>query len=70
MTLINEHHWIVAGADDFFIFHTKINPYAKFGTFVRRVTCLDFFALKPPDYVHICHSHIIRGGGGGHIYIG
>ena len=39
MTLINEHQWIVAGADDFFIFHTKINPYAKFGALVRRVTC-------------------------------
>ena len=50
MTLINEHHRIVAGADDFFIFHTKINPYAKFGAFVRRVTCSGFFALKPPDY--------------------
>ena len=24
--------------------------YAKFGTFVRRVTDSRFFALKPPDY--------------------
>ena len=45
MTLINEHQWIVAGADDFFVFHTKINPYAKFGAFVRRVTCFQLSHL-------------------------
>ena len=51
MTLINEHHRIVAGADNFFIFHTKINPYAKFGAFVRRVTCFQLSHLTTDSSV-------------------
>ena len=47
--IIGDHKRVVVEADDFFTSYTYRNMYAKFGTFVRRVTDSRFSARKPPD---------------------
>ena len=55
----------MVGADDFFTSYTQWNIFAKFETFVCRVTDSRLFALKPPDYTstqhNCCFSQVIVG---------